>query len=99
VPAVLGAVYEPDEEIVPPVAVQITDVLLVPVTVAENCCVDPVWRVIVVGEIESATVAISGAVELAAVTPPQPMLIVASASADSASKTEYGAPANKERSC
>ena len=30
-------------ERVPPVADQVTDVLLVPVTVAENCCVLPGW--------------------------------------------------------
>jgi hypothetical protein len=43
VPAVLGEVYKPDAVIVPPVADQVTAVLLEPVTVAVNCCVFPVW--------------------------------------------------------
>ena len=38
VPAVLPAVYIPADEIVPPVALQVTVVFDVPVTVAENCC-------------------------------------------------------------
>ena len=42
VPAVLPAVYMPPDEIVPPVAVQVTLVFDVPVTVAENCCFAPV---------------------------------------------------------
>ena len=42
VPAVLPAVNNPVEETVPPVAVQVTAVLDVPVTVAVNCCVWPV---------------------------------------------------------
>src|SRR5262245_60655411 len=37
VPAVAGAVYKPEVEIVPPVADQVTAVLLVPLTVAVNC--------------------------------------------------------------
>jgi hypothetical protein len=39
---VAGAVYNPEEEIVPPVAVHVTAVLLEPVTVAVNCWVAPV---------------------------------------------------------
>ena len=42
VPAVVGAVYRPVVETVPPVADHVTAVLLVPVTVAVNCCVPPV---------------------------------------------------------
>jgi hypothetical protein len=42
VPAVAGAVYMPVPEMVPPVADQETAVLLVPATVAVNCCVPPV---------------------------------------------------------
>jgi hypothetical protein len=42
VPAVLGAVYSPELDIVPPVADHVTDVLLEPVTVAVNCWVAPV---------------------------------------------------------
>ena len=42
VPAVAGAVYIPVLEIVPPVADQVTDVFVLPVTVAVNCWVAPV---------------------------------------------------------
>jgi hypothetical protein len=38
---VLPAVYIPEAEIVPPVAVQVTLVFDVPVTAAENCCFAP----------------------------------------------------------
>jgi hypothetical protein len=37
VPAVAGAAYRPDAETVPPVADQVTEVLLEPVTDAVNC--------------------------------------------------------------
>ncbi len=40
-PTVWPAVKRPLELIVPPVAVQVTAVLLAPVTVAVNCCVPP----------------------------------------------------------
>lgn len=43
VPAVSGALYMPLPEMVPPVDDQVTAVSLVPVTVAVNCCVLPVW--------------------------------------------------------
>jgi hypothetical protein len=43
VPAVLGAVYRPLVLTVPPVADQVTAVFALPVTVAVNCCVPPVW--------------------------------------------------------
>jgi len=52
-PAVLGAVYRPDVEIVPPEADQLTAVLLVPVTVAVNCCVVPVCSAGELGIIET----------------------------------------------
>ncbi len=55
VPPVLGAVYKPLEEIVPPVAVQVTAVFVVPVTVAVNCCVPPVLSEATVGETVTAT--------------------------------------------
>ncbi len=42
VPAVAGAVYRPEVDMEPPVADQVTAVLVVPVTVAENCWVAPV---------------------------------------------------------
>jgi hypothetical protein len=42
IPAEVGAVYNPADDTVPPVAVHVTDVLLEPVTLALNCCVAPV---------------------------------------------------------
>ena len=45
----------PDVKIVPPVALQVTTVLLLPVTLALNCCVAPVCRVAVVGEMLTVT--------------------------------------------
>jgi len=48
-PAVEPAVYKPDVEIVPPVAVHVTAVLDDPVTVAVNCCVCPTCSVLLVG--------------------------------------------------
>ena len=42
-------------ETVPPAAVQVTAVLLLPVTVAVNCCVAPVISDAVVGEMETET--------------------------------------------
>ena len=50
-----GAVYSPTVVIVPPVAVQVTAVLVVPLTVAVNCCVPPVVSEAVVGLIATAT--------------------------------------------
>ena len=47
--------YSPVVEIVPALAFQVTPVLLVPVTVAENCCVPLVWSEADVGDIETAT--------------------------------------------
>jgi hypothetical protein len=49
VPAVPGAVYTPSEVISPPVAVQVTEVLLAPVTVAVKRCVPPVVSATVAG--------------------------------------------------
>jgi len=40
-PALMGAVYIPPEEMFPPLAFQVTDVLLVPLTLAENCWLLP----------------------------------------------------------
>ena len=42
-------------ETLPAAADQVTAVLLVPVTVAENCCVPPVWSEADVGDTEIAT--------------------------------------------
>ena len=55
VPAVAGAVYRPLADIVPPVADQVTAVLLLPVTVAVNCCVPPVGRDAEPGAMDTAT--------------------------------------------
>ena len=48
--------YSPLEEILPPVADQVTAVLLEPVTLAVNCCVPPVSSEAEVGEIVTETV-------------------------------------------
>ncbi len=58
VPAAVGAVYRPVDETVPPVANQVTAVLVVPVTVAVNCCVPPVVSEEDVGEMVTATVGV-----------------------------------------
>jgi hypothetical protein len=50
VPLVLGAVYNPLVEIVPPVVDQVTAVFVVPLIVTPNCCVPPVVRETEVGE-------------------------------------------------
>jgi hypothetical protein len=52
VPAADGAVYRPLLVTVPPEAVQVTAVLLVPDTEAVNCWVPPLARLAVVGETE-----------------------------------------------
>jgi len=52
---VLGAVYKPLAEIVPPVADHATAVLLLPVTLAVNCCDPPVVTDAELGEIVTAT--------------------------------------------
>ena len=49
VPAVLGAVYKPELEMVPPVALQVTAVFVVPLTVAVNCCIVPVCTEVELG--------------------------------------------------
>ena len=55
VPTLLPAVYRPADEIVPPVADQVTAVLEDPVTVAENCCVAPDWTEADVGLMATVT--------------------------------------------
>lgn len=55
----VGAVYRPEVDTLPPVALQVTDVFVVPVTVAENCCVPPVRSDADVGVIETATGAVT----------------------------------------
>src|SRR5215475_9619623 len=49
------AVYKPVEEIVPPVAVHVTAVFELPLTVAVNCCVCPGCSVALVGDMETCT--------------------------------------------
>lgn len=56
-PAADGAVYKPVAEIVPDVAAQVTAVLLLPLTVAVNCCVPPVNKEDEVGLIAIETAA------------------------------------------
>lgn len=51
----LGAVYIPLAEIVPPLAVQFTLVLVVPATVAANCWLCPVCSEIELGEMATLT--------------------------------------------
>jgi hypothetical protein len=55
VPAVPGAVYRPLVLTVPPVADQVTAVFVLPVTVAVNCCVEPVCMEADVGLMLTAT--------------------------------------------
>ena len=54
-PAVEPAVNKPPLEIVPPVAVHVTEVFALPVTVAENCRVCPDCSVTLVGAIVTET--------------------------------------------
>ncbi len=51
----LGAVYKPDDEIAPVLADHVTAVLVLPVTVAVNCCVLPDCTVAEAGEMEMLT--------------------------------------------
>jgi hypothetical protein len=63
VPALLPAVYRPEEEMEPPVADQVIAVFEDPVTVAENCFVEPVCTEAEVGVMDTVTEA-GGGVEL-----------------------------------
>ena len=54
-PAFDPAVNNPALEIVPPVAVQVTAVFELPVTVAANCCVCPGCKVALAGDSVSCT--------------------------------------------
>jgi len=74
----VGAVYSPELLIVPFVAVHVTPVLVVPVTVAVNCCVPLEASVALVGEATTVIAdtlvpknsAMDGAVEAAPGNPP-----------------------------
>ena len=58
VPVVVGAVYRPLDDTVPPVAHQVTASFLEPVTVAVNCCVPLVSSIADTGEIDTVTAAL-----------------------------------------
>jgi hypothetical protein len=58
-------VYRPELETAPPVAVQVTAVLDVPVTEAENCCVADVCKDADTGLIEIPTTEVTVTVALA----------------------------------
>jgi len=51
----VGAENIPPEEMLPPLAFQVTAVLLVPLTLAVNCWLVPVASEVEVGEIDTAT--------------------------------------------
>src|SRR6202007_2968145 len=55
VPAADGAVYMPPREMLPPVADQVTVVVLLPLTLAVNCCVPPVSIEAEIGEMLTET--------------------------------------------
>jgi hypothetical protein len=57
VPEVLGAVYKPELDTLPPVALQVTLMFVLPVTVAVNCCVEFGRREDDVGLIATVTAA------------------------------------------
>ena len=47
--------YIPEAVIVPALHDHVTEVLVVPLTVAENCCADPTWREMLEGDTETET--------------------------------------------
>jgi hypothetical protein len=51
----MGAVYIPLEEMFPPLALQFTDVLLVPLTRALNCWLLPTFSAVALGNTAIAT--------------------------------------------
>jgi hypothetical protein len=59
VPALLGAVYRPEDEIWPPDADQVTPVVELPLTLAVNCCVPPVVSEAEPGEMVTPTVVVA----------------------------------------
>jgi hypothetical protein len=73
-PVVAPAVKNPEEETAPPVAVQFTPVLDVPVTLAVNCWVSPVCTDAEVGDTATDTLVPEGGVfETVPGEPPAPM--------------------------
>jgi hypothetical protein len=75
VPGVLGAVYKPLAEMLPPLVDQLTPALLAPLTVAANCSVLPVCSEAVVGEMatEAEVGATFAEAAVLAVVTPQPL--------------------------
>ena len=66
----LGAVYEPLEVMLPPVADHVTVVVVVPVTVAVNVCLPPSASVTDFGEMVTATTGTTVSVSVAATLTP-----------------------------
>ena len=60
--------YVPLEEIVPLDADQVTEVLLVPDTKAENCCCDPVCKLEALGDTETWILLTGGGADAVTVT-------------------------------
>jgi hypothetical protein len=54
-PAVTPALYRPEVETVPPLAVHVTEVFEVPLTAAVNCCVPPACSEAEIGEMATVT--------------------------------------------
>jgi len=73
---VIGAVYKPEDEMVPALAAQLTAVFALPVTVAVNCCVLPDAMVADDGETETLTWGGGGAVVLELPPPPPHPVVV-----------------------
>ena len=72
-PALFPATYNPVEEIVPPVALQVTAVFDEPVTLEENCCDAPSRSGADVGEMPTLTVGAGG---FFCCVPPEPVVPV-----------------------
>ena len=68
----LGAVYMPLATILPLDADQVTAVLLVPETEAENCCCAPVCKLAAVGETETWMLLTGGGADADTVTTADP---------------------------
>src|SRR5262249_37177956 len=75
-PVAWPAVNRPAVVMVPPVAVQVTLVLTVPVTVAVNCCVPPANSAAVVGDTDTDTTAAATVMVAVADTDPPEFVAV-----------------------
>ena len=76
VPAEAGAVNIPEEEIVPALADQLTELLVLPVTLALNCCVALVATVALAGLTETAVVGVLPVGVALLPPPPQPPMVI-----------------------